>query len=93
MRTGWSENTLSLVQIIIIIIIVLCKIYSKTSVISTPLRLLLAVLFMEVSLFRWFYVYTCQCEGYNIGQSNGVLLEEVAAFQRCPFITEVHCKQ
>ena len=49
----------------------LCKIYSKTSVISTSLGPLLAVLFMEVSLFRRFYVYTCQCEGYNIGQSNG----------------------
>ena len=33
---------------------------------------------------------TCQCKGCQIGQSSGVLLKEVAAFQRCPLV-EVHC--
>ena len=31
-------------------------------------------------------MYTCQCEGLQMGQSSGVLLEEVSAFQRCPLI-------
>ena len=31
-------------------------------------------------------MYSCQCEGLQTGQSNGVLLKEVAAFQRCPLI-------
>ena len=35
-------------------------------------------------------MYTCQCKGCQMGQSRGVLLKEVAAFQRCP-IVEVHC--
>ena len=29
-------------------------------------------------------MYTFQCEGFQMGQSNAVLLKEVAAFQRCP---------
>ena len=29
---------------------------------------------------------TCQCEGLQIGQSNGVLLKEVSAFQWCLLI-------
>ena len=31
-------------------------------------------------------VYTCQCEGCQIGQSSGVLLKGVAAFGRCPLM-------
>ena len=27
-------------------------------------------------------MYTCQCKGYQMGQSSGVLFKEVAAFQR-----------
>ena len=29
---------------------------------------------------------TCQCEGFQMGQSNGVLFKEVFAFRRCPLI-------
>ena len=29
-------------------------------------------------------MYTCQCEGLQMGQINGVLFKEVAAFQSCP---------
>ena len=75
--------------------LVLYKIYSKTSIIRTPLGPLLTILFIwRCPDFRGFIIimYTCQCEGYKIGKSNGVLLKEVAAFQRCP-LTEVHCKQ
>ena len=28
-------------------------------------------------------MYTRQCKGYQMGQSKGVLLKEVAAFRRC----------
>ena len=31
-------------------------------------------------------MYTCQCEGCQLGQSNGAMLKEVAAFQRCPLM-------
>ena len=31
-------------------------------------------------------MHTCQCEGCQMRQSNGVLLKEMAAFQRCPLI-------
>ena len=31
-------------------------------------------------------MYTCQCEGCQMGQSSGVLLKAVTAFQRCPLI-------
>ena len=31
-------------------------------------------------------MYTCQCDGFQMGQSSGVLLKEVSAFQRCPLI-------
>ena len=31
-------------------------------------------------------MYMYQCEGFQMGQSSGVLLQEVAAFQRCPLI-------
>ena len=31
-------------------------------------------------------MYTCQCKGCQFGQNSGVLLKEVAAFQR------FHCK-
>ena len=31
-------------------------------------------------------MYTCQCEGIQMGQSNSVLFKEVSAFQRCPLI-------
>ena len=31
-------------------------------------------------------MYMCQCEVFQRGQSSGVLLKEVAAFQRCPLI-------
>ena len=31
-------------------------------------------------------MYTCQCERCQMGQSSGVLLKEVSAFQRCPLI-------
>ena len=40
----------------------------------------------EVSLFRRVQLYTCQREGLQMGQSNGVLLKEVSAFRRCPLI-------
>ena len=62
------------------------SVYSETSVIRTPLGPPLTVLFMEVSLFWSFRMYTCQCEGCQMGQSSGVLLKEVAAFWRCPSI-------
>ena len=42
--------------------------------------------YMEVSLFQRIQPYICQCEGPQMGQRNGVLLKEVAAFWRCPFI-------
>ena len=29
-------------------------------------------------------MYTCHYEGFEMGQSNGVLLKEVAAFRRHP---------
>ena len=29
-------------------------------------------------------MYQSQCKEYQMGQSNGVLLKEVAAFPRCP---------
>ena len=28
-------------------------------------------------------MYTCQCEGLQMGQSSGDLFKEVSAFQRC----------
>ena len=31
-------------------------------------------------------MYTCQCEGCQVEQSSGVLLKQVAAFQRCPLV-------
>ena len=32
-------------------------------------------------------MYACQCEGLQMGQSNGVLFDkEVSAFRRCPLI-------
>ena len=31
-------------------------------------------------------MYTCQCEGLQMGQSSGVLFKEVSAFQRRPLI-------
>ena len=31
-------------------------------------------------------MYTCQCEGFQMRQSNGVLFKVVAAFRRCPLI-------
>ena len=31
-------------------------------------------------------MYTCQCEGLQMGPSNGVLFKEVSAFGRCPLI-------
>ena len=31
-------------------------------------------------------MYTCQCEGLQMGQNNGVLFKEVSAFRRCPLI-------
>ena len=31
-------------------------------------------------------MYTCQCKGWQEGQSSGVLLKEVALFLRCPLI-------
>ena len=31
-------------------------------------------------------MYTCQCEGCQMGKSSGVLFREVAAFQRSPLI-------
>ena len=31
-------------------------------------------------------MYTCQCEGLQMGQSNGVLFKEVSAFWRYPLI-------
>ena len=31
-------------------------------------------------------MYTCQCKGCQMGQSSGVLLKEVAAYQRCPLV-------
>ena len=42
---------------------------------------------MEVSLFGRIQLYPCQCEGFQMGQSNGVLLiKEVSTFRRCPLI-------
>ena len=32
------------------------------------------------------FMYTCQCEGCQKGQSSGVLLRKVTAFQRCPVV-------
>ena len=72
---------------------VLCKVYSETSTIRTPLGPLSGLYGgILISVVLYVYMCTCQCEGYKIGQSNGVLLKEVSAFQRCP-LTEVHCKQ
>ena len=31
-------------------------------------------------------MYTCQCEGCQMEQSNGVLLKEVPTFRRCPLV-------
>ena len=31
-------------------------------------------------------MHTSQCEGLQMGQSNGVLFKKVSAFQRCPLI-------
>ena len=31
-------------------------------------------------------MYTCQCKGLQMGQSNGVLFKEVSEFLRCPLI-------
>ena len=53
---------------------------SETSIIRTPLGPPLTVLFMEMSLFWRFYLYTCQCEGCQMGQSSGVLLREALYF-------------
>ena len=37
-------------------------------------------------------MYTCQCEGFQMGQSSGVLLKEVAGFHRFPFLLlKFHC--
>ena len=33
-------------------------------------------------------MFTCQCEGFLVGQSNGVLLKEVAAIRRCTLIID-----
>ena len=33
---------------------------------------------MKMSLFQRFQMYICQCEGLEMGQSNGVLLNKVA---------------
>ena len=33
-------------------------------------------------------MYMCRCEGCQMGQRNDVLLEEVAAFRRCPLIED-----
>ena len=35
-------------------------------------------------------MYTCQCNGCQMGQSNSVLLKEVAALGRCPLIVTVY---
>ena len=35
-------------------------------------------------------MYTCQCEGCQMGQSNGVLFKEVSAFQRCPYMVSLY---
>ena len=32
------------------------------------------------------YMDTCQCKGFQMEHSSGVLLKEVAAFRRCPLI-------
>ena len=31
-------------------------------------------------------MYTCQCEGLQMGQSSGVLFQEAFVFQRCPLV-------
>ena len=31
-------------------------------------------------------MHTCQCEGCHMGESSGVLLEELAALWRCPLM-------
>ena len=31
-------------------------------------------------------MYTCQCEGFQVGKSNGILLKEVATYWSCPLI-------
>ena len=31
-------------------------------------------------------MYTCQFEGLQMGQSNGVLFKKVSGFQRCPLM-------
>ena len=31
-------------------------------------------------------MYTCQCEGLQMEQSNGVLFKPVCVFQRCPLL-------
>ena len=31
-------------------------------------------------------MHTCQCKGCQMGQNNGALLKEVAAFRKCPLI-------
>ena len=33
-------------------------------------------------------MHACQCEGLQMGQSNGVLLKELAVFHRCPLMHE-----
>ena len=64
----------------------LAVLYSETSIIRTPLGPWLAVPYMEVSLFRRIQMYTCQCEGLQMGQSSGVLFKEVSAFRKCPLL-------
>ena len=36
-------------------------------------------------------MYTCQCEGFQMGQSNDVLFKEVSTFQSCPLIEILLC--
>ena len=36
-------------------------------------------------------MYTCQCMGYQIGQSGGVLLKEVAAYSEVSFNRGIQC--
>ena len=31
-------------------------------------------------------MYTCQCEGLQMGQRNGALFKEIFAFRKCPLI-------
>ena len=31
-------------------------------------------------------MYTCQCEGLQMGQSSGGMFKAVSAFQRCPLM-------